>query len=83
VATTTSSSSAGCLARHGAHRAGLVVRAREVSPLHALPEVAPTLTRTVVYSDFDYRCRARLGREEWAQALAELGATCPIQTLER
>ena len=59
--------------RRGEHRGEIVVRAREASALEALREVAPTLTETVIYSDTDYRYRAWLGREEWAQALAELG----------
>jgi hypothetical protein len=59
--------------RRGGHRGEIVVRAREASALEALREVAPTLTPTVIYSDSDYRYRAWLGREEWAQALAELG----------
>ena len=55
------------------HRGEMVIRAREASALEALREIAPTLTATVVYGDSDYRYRAWLGREEWAQALAELG----------
>ena len=59
--------------QRGEHRGEIVVRAREAAALAALREVAPTLTPTVVFSDSDYRYRAWLGREEWAQALAELG----------
>lgn len=59
--------------RRGEHRGEVVVRARERRALEALREVAPTLTETAISSDSDYRYRAWLGREEWAQALAELG----------
>jgi hypothetical protein len=59
--------------RRGEHAGEIVVRAREASALEALCEVAPALTATVVSSGSDYRYRAWLGREEWAQALAELG----------
>ena len=55
------------------HRGEIVVRAREAQALEALREIAPTLTKTVVYGDSDYRYRAWLGREEWADALAEIG----------
>ena len=59
--------------RRGDHRGEIVVRAREASALEALREIAPTLTPTVIYGDSDYRYRAWLGREEWAEALAEIG----------
>ncbi|MGZ6562150.1 MAG: hypothetical protein ACXVH3_30585 [Solirubrobacteraceae bacterium] len=55
------------------HRGAIVIRAREASALEALREIAPTLTSTVIYGDSDYRYRAWLGREEWANALAEIG----------
>ena len=59
--------------RRREHRGEIVIRAREASALEALREVAPTLTPTVIYGDSDYRYRAWLGREEWADALAEIG----------
>lgn len=59
--------------RHGEHRGALVVRAREAAALEALRTVAPTLTATMITPDRNYRYRAWIGREGWAQAIAELG----------
>jgi hypothetical protein len=59
--------------RHGEHRGEIVVPAREAAALEALRKLAPTLTPTVVSDQRDYRYRAWLGREEWTEALAQLG----------
>lgn len=59
--------------RRGEHCGEIVVRAREASALEALREVAPTLTPTAISETRDYRYRAWLSCDAWAEALGELG----------